>query len=138
MRKIFAAGYSVVLVLILLWPVPVDQSGATNTLVKAILGFADTTPGLGWLDYNFLESTANILLFVPLGYLATAIWPKSNHLLVMAVGVGISLTAELLQLFVVTQRVFSLDDVLHNGLGSALGVALATWLGKSHSNEPRL
>ena len=131
MRKTFATMYSVLLLMILLWPVPVDQSGTTNTLVTAILRLANHTPGFGWLDYDFLESAANIVLFVPFGFLGTQLLPQTRPLLVALLGVVVSLFAELLQLFVITQRVFSLDDILHNGLGAAIGVALAIWWGRT-------
>jgi glycopeptide antibiotics resistance protein len=133
MRKTFAAVYSVLLLMILLWPVPVDQSGTTNTLVTAILRLANQTPGFGWLDYNFLESAANIVLFMPFGFLGTQLRPQTSPLFVALLGVAVSLSAELLQLFVITQRVFSLDDILHNSLGAAIGVALATWWGRTRS-----
>jgi glycopeptide antibiotics resistance protein len=138
MRKILGGLYLGALALILLWPVPVDQTGATSNLVNAILGWANATPGLGWLDYNFLESSANMLLFVPLGFLVCLTWPGVNHLWLTLTGAVVSLAAELLQLFVITQRVFSLDDVLHNSLGVAIGVALASWWSRTRMSQPTL
>ncbi|WKK70812.1 hypothetical protein Q0F99_13705 [Rathayibacter oskolensis] len=58
--------YLGLLAAIAFWPTPVDAPAA-GILARAIgwLG----RHGLGWIDYGVVESSANVLLFVPFGLL---------------------------------------------------------------------
>ena len=72
-----------------------------------------------WLLWQIL---LNILLFVPLGCLMALKCGRSAKVMVL-IGFGISLCIELCQL-VFRLGLFEWDDILHNGAGSALGVAV--------------
>ena len=62
---------------------------------------------------------ANILLFIPLGVLAGCLWKWRG----MFAGIGASVAIELLQL--TSQRgLCELDDILHNTLGTFIGVSI--------------
>lgn len=62
---------------------------------------------------------ANFLLFIPLGVLAGCLWKWKGIL----VGIGVSVAVELLQL--ISQRgLFEFDDILHNTLGTFIGVSI--------------
>ncbi|MCL6641217.1 MAG: VanZ family protein, partial [Candidatus Rokubacteria bacterium] len=86
---------------------------------------------------------ANVLLFVPLAYLwSAAVWPRRRWaraaagLAVWALAVVLSASIEFTQSFLPSRSV-SLNDILAEGLGAALGVVayaltgarLAAWLG---------
>ncbi|MFC8682189.1 VanZ family protein [Microbacterium ureisolvens] len=81
-------------------------------------------PGLGFVRDNWVEFAANILLFVPLGFLLTLL--LRHHWWGVMLALGVSALAELAQI-VVPSRQPSLRDVLANVLGAAIGAALA-WL----------
>ena len=62
---------------------------------------------------------ANILIFIPLGILAGSLWKWKGIL----VGLGVSAAVELLEL--VSQRgLCEFDDILHNTLGTFIGVSI--------------
>lgn len=62
---------------------------------------------------------ANLLLFIPLGYLTGSLWKWKGIL----AGIGVSVAVELLQL--ISQKgLFEFDDILHNALGTFIGVSI--------------
>ena len=66
----------------------------------------------------------NVVLFVPLGWLLPAIWLRLRSVSsVIAIGAVISLAIEVSQLFI-DGRWTSIDDVLLNSLGAAIGAAM--------------
>jgi hypothetical protein len=65
---------------------------------------------------------ANVLVYVPFGFLGVMAWPHRKGL-VFAAGVGISLLVEFSH-FTISERVASTDDVLLNVLGLSLGWVL--------------
>lgn len=68
-------------------------------------------------DVQNRQIIANILLFIPLGLLAGRLWKWKG----IVAGLGISVAIELLQL--IGQRgLFEFDDILHNTLGTFIGV----------------
>ena len=71
----------------------------------------------------FYQVVLNVLLFVPIGYLWQALDRKPAFWRTLGLGTGISLLAELLQLFL-HRGLFELDDLVHNVLGTALGALL--------------
>lgn len=76
--------------------------------------------GDGWI-----ELCANVLLFVPLGFLLTLLLRRHWHGVVLAL--ALSAAAELAQV-IIPSRQPSLRDVAANLLGAAIGAALAWWL----------
>ena len=62
---------------------------------------------------------ANVLAYIPLGLMAGNLWKWKGIL----VGIGLSITSELLQL--ITRRgLCELDDLSHNILGTLIGVSI--------------
>lgn len=76
------------------------------------------------LNYNqIVEAILNVLLFVPLGFLAGAAIRRKRFLKTVGLCCGISVAIELLQL--ITRRgVCNIDDVIHNTLGCFIGYGL--------------
>lgn len=65
------------------------------------------------------EIILNVLMFIPIGFLLTAVL-KKNFLLVFCIGCLLSIIIEVIQLL--TYRgVCNIDDVIHNTLGCVLG-----------------
>ena len=62
---------------------------------------------------------ANILMFIPLGLITGSLWKWKG----IIAGIGLSLTIELLQL-VSRRGLFEFDDIVHNTLGTFIGVSI--------------
>jgi glycopeptide antibiotics resistance protein len=112
-----AAGLAVlVVVLLLVWPTTVD--GALVALVEAI--FPPSSP---WsATKQLVHFLANVALFVPLALivaLATRRW-----WLGLITGVAVSVGSELVQR-TLPGRDASLEDVIANSLGTAIGAGIA-------------
>jgi hypothetical protein len=120
------AGYLAVLGLIGFWPSPVDQ-GAAGPLHR-VLGWAD---GLGvdaWFAYDLIETGANVLLFVPLGWLVATALPLRRAWLGLVAGAAAASLIEAGQALFRPERFPLLQDVLANSLGAAIGtVAVYAW-----------
>ena len=70
-------------------------------------------------DVQKKQIIANVLLFIPLGFLVGSLWKWKG----VIVGAGFSIVIELLQLK--SQRgLFEFDDILHNTLGTFIGVSI--------------
>lgn len=111
-------GYAGVVAAILLLPVGYgDITNAIDSWIRFGLGI--TFFGAGWVGF-----VANILMFVPLGFLLTLLfrdrWRGASLALVLSV------IAELAQAFI-PSREPSLRDVLANAMGAAVGAGVA-WL----------
>lgn len=113
--------YLLIVAWITLNPFPPDPH--RNGLLEGLLAAFATTPLLGWIDYDVVEFTANVLMFVPMGILFTLLWGVWRWWLVLAVGAAATLIIEFIQLFL-PERVSDPRDLLANTLGAALGILL--------------
>ncbi|NKX51077.1 VanZ family protein, partial [Arthrobacter deserti] len=113
--------YAGLLALIVLWPVPVDRPAAG--LLRGVLGALHRQGLPGWIDYGAVEAAANVLLFLPFGLLVGALLPRRRRWLAVAAAVLLSGTIELAQSGFLHERFGTLQDVLANSLGAALGTA---------------
>jgi len=118
---IVTAVYLVAVAGITLDPVPGDPAG--NPLLRELLRAVSAVPGLGWVDYDVAEFSANVLLFVPMGVLFVLLLGAWRWWLAVAIGVVATLVIEFVQLFL-PERVSDPRDLLANTLGTVLGVAL--------------
>lgn len=71
----------------------------------------------------------NVVMFVPVGLTAAILVGRRRTIRGMAVGVGLSMTVEALQFVLKLPRATDVDDVLLNGIGTAVGVAAAAAYG---------
>lgn len=94
-----------------------DEMDVAQISMKPIWEYAS-------LNYKLIaESILNVLLFVPLGFLADAAIKRRMFLKTIGLCCSISVTIELLQL--ITKRgVCNIDDVIHNTLGCIIGYGL--------------
>jgi hypothetical protein len=91
-------------------------------LVRITTSAVQGVPGLAGVRQGWVEFVANILLFVPLGFLLTGLVRPAWWGVVLAL--GLSVAAELVQVLL-PARLASPRDVLANALGAAIGAALA-------------
>ncbi|GGH91048.1 hypothetical protein GCM10007170_06280 [Arthrobacter liuii] len=105
------------------WPTPVDQPFGEQ-LAKA-LNFLQFHGIPQWFNYNFVEKSANIGLFLPVGFVAALAFPNTRWWQIGAFGMLISGFIELGQLLFLHSRVASPSDVMTNTSGAVIGALLA-------------
>ncbi|MDQ0822099.1 VanZ family protein [Arthrobacter sp. V4I6] len=112
-------AYAMILGAIAMWPTPVDRAGA-GLLAEALKELHQR--GMpGWIDYAFVESASNVLLFVPLGILVVWILGRRNWWAGGAAGLVLSALIELAQFVFLPARYPTLLDVAANTAGATLG-----------------
>lgn len=118
------AAYAVVVAAIALWPVPVDSDA--GPLLRAI------TRHFPVLTYERIEGAANVVLFVPLGFLLTRILHDARWL-ILPIALVTTVAIEAIQAAALPQRTSSALDVLANVTGACIGmiVAAIVWRGRS-------
>jgi len=116
-------AYGLALVLIALWSNPVDQNVDVLRLrpVRWVAEAFDLTP---MQTYETVESAANIALFVPLGALVLLWRPRWSWLIATLIAFAISGSIELAQEIARPERFATLDDVIVNTIGGAVGALL--------------
>jgi len=116
-------AYVFIVGLLSLWPTPVDRAGGA-LLLKALRKLHRRgVPA--WVDYGFVESASNVLLFVPLGALVAWLLGRRYWWAGTAAGILLSSLSELAQFFFLPARYPTLADVAANTLGATLGALLA-------------
>jgi len=118
-------AYLGLLSLIAFWPSPVDKpfDGELSRLLQAL--HRHGIPA--WFDYSFVESTSNIVLFVPFGFLLALLLVR-RWWLSMLIAFAVSCSIELGQLLFISARTATLADVAVNTLGAVVGAGLARLL----------
>ena len=117
------AGYLLALVLIALWPSPVDRPA--QGAISAVLGRLHAHGVPGWVNYALVESAANVVLFLPVGLLGVVLLGSARWWLAVLAGFAASSLIELGQLVFLPDRFATPLDVLANTTGAALGALLA-------------
>jgi glycopeptide antibiotics resistance protein len=102
---------------------PRDDS-KNSAVVDAVLEFLDRHEATAWMTFSVLERSANLLLFLPLGVLLIATLGRGRWMPAVAVGLGYSVFIESCQALLLTGRVADPLDIVMNGVGTAVGVAL--------------
>jgi hypothetical protein len=82
----------------------------------------------GWSGIAWRPVIDNVTLFVPLGAALAALLCRTRWTAVLAVAVLVSVGVEAFQWVFPTGRIANTADVLANGAGAALGIALARTL----------
>lgn len=107
---------------------------------KILPFWLNIVPFVYWFDYPtmreaLLNLIGNTAMFIPLGIVWPAVFKKLNtHWKVIAAGVGVSLTIEILQLPFYA-RATDIDDLLLNSLGFLLGYGI--YLAAQHLRRRR-
>lgn len=120
------ALYGVIVALVVFWPTPVDRDyqGAISRLLSVLhrYGLPD------WFGYRALEFSANVAMFVPLGFLVFFVLPRSRWWLALVICPAVSVIIEATQGLLLAQRFATLSDVASNSVGAVVGVVLALGL----------
>ncbi len=107
---------------ITLWPSPVDASGRPAVLRALSELYERGLPQ--WVDYSFVETAANVVMFVPYGALLALLLPTGRRWLAVVVPALTSVVVETVQLVALPQRFPSGWDVVANTAGAVVGVML--------------
>jgi glycopeptide antibiotics resistance protein len=110
------------LALIAFWPSPVDQP--VRGQLASALKFLHSHGILAWFNYQFLEASANVALFIPLGSVAAMAYPKRPSWQIGIFGLVVSGSIELGQLLFLHNRFASALDLVTNTGGSVIGALL--------------
>ncbi|MFE4470303.1 VanZ family protein [Leifsonia sp. NPDC056824] len=129
------AAYLLVVAWITLNPAPADPH--RNPLLEGLLATFASTPLLRWVDYDVVEFTANVLLFVPMGLLFAVLLGRWRWWLAFAIGAAATLTIEFVQLFL-PARVSDPRDLLANTLGTLVGIGIAAVVTTARERRERM
>jgi glycopeptide antibiotics resistance protein len=127
------AAYLLLVAWITLNPAPADPH--RNPLLEGLLATFASTPLLTWIDFDVVEFTANVLLFVPVGLLFAVLLGRGRWWLAFALGVAMTLTIEFVQLFL-PARVSDARDLLANTLGTLIGIGIVAVFAGGRRSRP--
>jgi acetyltransferase-like isoleucine patch superfamily enzyme/VanZ family protein len=126
-RTILLLGlYLAVLAAIGFWPTPVERP--VSGLLRGVLQALQEQPLTAGIRGGHVEAAANVVLFVPLGFLVASLLPARRWWLAVAAGLAGSGAIEAVQFVALDQRQAGLRDVATNTLGAFLGALLAVWV----------
>ncbi|WEO76769.1 VanZ family protein [Cryobacterium sp. SO2] len=119
-------AYGAIVVLATMWPTPLDQGFESS--ITRLLDVMHRNGVPQWFGYTKLEFTANVLMFVPLGFLVSMLLPVRVWWLALIICPGISVAIELTQAVALSARFATVSDVVSNSTGALIGALLAVAL----------
>jgi glycopeptide antibiotics resistance protein len=119
-------SYGLIVLLATLWPTPLDQG--YDASIQKLLGVLYRNGVPEWFGYGKLEFSANIAMFVPLGFLTTLILPTRVWWLALVLCPALSIAIELTQASLLAARFATVSDVIANSTGAVVGALIAVIL----------
>ncbi|MDP9989347.1 hypothetical protein J2S98_004537 [Arthrobacter oryzae] len=132
--QLILAALAIPLAFIAFWPSPVDKP--VSGQLAAVLTFLYRHGIPRWINYSFVETTANIVLFMPVGFAAGLAFPSKRWWQIGGFGMLVSGCIELGQLLFLHDRFASPSDIMTNTSGAVIGALLAAWATKKGSLLP--
>ncbi|WP_181397338.1 VanZ family protein [Cryobacterium arcticum] len=126
MAMTLVLAYGLVVVLATMWPTPLDQGFAASIDRVLVVLHRNGVPE--WFGYSKLEFSANILMFVPLGFLVSMLLPVRVWWLALVICPGLSVGIELTQALALSARFATVSDVAANSIGALIGALVAVML----------
>lgn len=111
------------LALIAFWPSTVDKP--VSGQLTAVLHFLHRQGIPCWFNYKFIEAAANVVLFLPVGFVNRLAFPEKHWWQIGAFGLLVSGCIELGQLLFLHDRFASPSDIVTNTSGAVVGGLLA-------------
>jgi glycopeptide antibiotics resistance protein len=115
--------YVVVVLLVTLWPTTVDRG--LDPYIQRFLQELHQRGVPQFVDYDLIEFSANIVFFIPVGFLLGILFPYRLSFLAVVAGAALSAAVEATQGLFLPGRVASLHDVLANTSGAVIGWLVA-------------
>ncbi|MEJ1088257.1 VanZ family protein [Microbacterium sp. Mu-80] len=135
LARVLLVPYGVALALIV-W-LPATAASKVTGIVYRLAQFVSSRFDVSMTTtYTLFEFLANIALFVPLGLLLVAAFPRNSAWVVLLLGYATSATIELVQTML-PSRYPTLSDVIANTLGTAIGCLIARMLVRRHPPRAR-
>lgn len=119
-------AYGAIVLLATMWPTPLDQ-GFESSITK-LLDVLHRNGVPEWFGYHKLEFSANVGMFIPLGFLVSMLLPVRVWWLALIICPGISVGIELTQAYALSARFATISDVISNSIGALIGALLAVVL----------
>ena len=121
-----ALAYGTFLAFVVFWPSPIDAP-VEGLLERAIAELHERGVPT-FIDYGFIESFSNMVLFVPVGFLFGMMVPLRWWPVALLLGPALSAGIELAQRFLLEARYATVNDVIANSIGATIGVLLAVFV----------
>ena len=118
--------YGAIVLFAVFWPAPIDQGFSAS--IDKVLDVMHRNGVPEWFGYNKLEFSANVLMFVPLGFLAALLLPARVWWLALLICPGLSIAIELTQATFLAARFATATDVVANTIGAVVGILVAVIL----------
>ncbi|WP_336660477.1 VanZ family protein [Leucobacter sp. USHLN153] len=109
--------------IITMWPTPVDRN--VRDALHAAFDDLHERGIATWFGYHELESLANVVMFMPLGFCVALLLSRRWRPLTLLLMPLASLLIEGAQLMLLPGRFATFDDVVANSIGGWIGAALA-------------
>jgi glycopeptide antibiotics resistance protein len=119
-------AYAGVVAAMTLSPTPLDQGFESS--IDKLLGVLHRNGVPEWFGYDKLEFTANIMMFIPLGFLLGLALPARIWWLALLASPAISIAIEMTQAGLLTERFATPSDVFANTIGGLFGTLIAVVL----------
>jgi glycopeptide antibiotics resistance protein len=119
------------------WPTPPDRSlGGVEARLLLMLHEGGLPESV---DYDTIESLANVVFFIPIGGLLAAVFPRRLVWVAVLLAVALSGLIEIGQLLLLPARFASWGDILANSIGGAIGAGIVslTLRGRNRSRGAR-
>ncbi|TFC56975.1 MULTISPECIES: VanZ family protein [unclassified Cryobacterium] len=123
---VLLASYVLVILLATLWPTPLDQG--YSAAIQKVLDVVHRNGVPEWFGYNKLEFSANVAMFVPLGFLAALLLPARVWWLALVLCPALSIAIEVSQATFLAARFATATDVVSNSIGAVIGILVAVVL----------
>ena len=115
--------YLAMVLLVTLWPTTVDNG--LDPYIERFLAALHSRGVPFFVDYGFIEFSANIVFFVPVGFLLGLLFTFRLQWLAILCGGLLSAVIEAAQGLFLPGRVSSLGDVVANTTGAVVGCVVA-------------
>jgi glycopeptide antibiotics resistance protein len=112
------------LAVVAFWPSPVDAP--VQGQLACVLRFLHARGIPAWFNHQFVEASANVVLFIPFGAVAALAYPKKQLWQLGILGLSVSSCIELSQLLFLHNRFASALDLVTNTGGAVIGALLAS------------
>jgi glycopeptide antibiotics resistance protein len=135
-----AASISITLLVILLWPEPIQTTDLGRALANWLASLIVSEDLNAAHALVHLEIWLNFLIFIPFAFVLHLIFARFGFWIAPVVSFSVSVFAEVMQKVLLVQRVSSIQDVMLNTAGALVGWVLAILLsrqGRSSGTSPK-
>lgn len=109
-----------------MWPTPLDQGFEPS--VQRFLEILHRTGVPEWFGYRKLEASANVVMFIPIGFLTAMLLPFRLWWIALIVCPALSVGIEMTQGALLAARFATPLDVATNSVGAVIGTMIAVWI----------